>query len=326
MIIMDDVVVRPAYPRHSLPNRRRKKCVKEKKQLLTTLRLQLIVAIMVIMAAGAVKSINSPITNYITDRIRITLTEEMDISGIRNWMSGIISNLENGRTTDNDTENTAVPVSADIFAPEDFDEAKIDYGGIIEDNDEQPGDDSNVLEESDESNNEMEISSNTNNKLETSNSNRQNENTSDTTNNNTDSNNDSTAKTVALAVPVSGVIGSPFGERVHPTKGVEKFHYGIDIKANSGVPIKAALDGEVIEATYEVTYGNFVKVKHSDGLSTLYAHCSVLTVKKGQKVKKGQVIARVGSTGDSTGPHLHFEVHKNGTHVDPLTYIKVPAK
>jgi murein DD-endopeptidase MepM/ murein hydrolase activator NlpD len=77
------------------------------------------------------------------------------------------------------------------------------------------------------------------------------------------------------------------------------------------------LNGEVLEATYEVTYGNFVKIKHDDDLTTIYAHCSVLSVKKGQKVKKGQVIAKVGSTGDSTGPHLHFEVLKNGSPVIP---------
>jgi len=127
----------------------------------------------------------------------------------------------------------------------------------------------------------------------------------------------------SFIIPVGGIIGSFFGERVHPIKKTIIFHKGIDIEALSGTPIKAAYDGEVVEAGSEATYGNYIKIKHIDGLSTLYAHCSKLLVNKGQKVKKGDIIAEVGATGAADGPHLHFEVRKDNEVVNPLDYIEL---
>jgi murein DD-endopeptidase MepM/ murein hydrolase activator NlpD len=125
----------------------------------------------------------------------------------------------------------------------------------------------------------------------------------------------------SFLIPVGGIIGSFYGERLHPIKNTTLFHKGIDIEAQSGTPIKASYDGEVIEADQEASYGNYVKLKHIDGLTTLYAHCSKLLVSKGQKVSKGDVIAEVGATGAANGPHLHFEVRKDNTTVNPLDYI-----
>ncbi len=322
---MDDVIVRPAYPRHSLHNRRRRKNNKEKSAFLTTFKRQLIIAVMVLLAAAAVKSIKSPITYYITERIKFSLVQEMDLNGINSKIAGFIGGQENSVSTysSDENEDTGVPASADIYVPLEYDD-KIDYGGLVEEDVEQAADSSYGEETILDSSNENETIHDSSSENETT-SDGSKENVSDDSNAKKGTV-ENTAKPVALAIPVSGVMSSSFGERLHPTKGVEKFHNGVDIKANSGVPIKAALDGEVIEATYEITYGNFVKIKHDDGLTTIYAHCSVLSVKKGQKVKKGQVIAKVGSTGDSTGPHLHFEVLKNGSPVNPLNYIKVPAK
>jgi len=127
----------------------------------------------------------------------------------------------------------------------------------------------------------------------------------------------------SFIIPVGGIIGSFFGERVHPIKKTIIFHKGIDIEAQSGTPIKAAYDGEVVEAGSEATYGNYIKIKHVDGLSTLYAHCSKLLVNKGQKVSKGDIIAEVGATGAADGPHLHFEVRKDNEAVNPLDYIEL---
>jgi murein DD-endopeptidase MepM/ murein hydrolase activator NlpD len=98
-------------------------------------------------------------------------------------------------------------------------------------------------------------------------------------------------------------------------------HTGIDISAHSGTPIKAAAGGEVVFAGWWGGYGNVVIIDHGGGISTLYAHCSAIYVRKGQSVSQGEVIAAVGSTGLSTGPHLHFEVRKNGKPVDPLGYL-----
>ncbi|HCD10447.1 MAG TPA: metalloendopeptidase [Thermoanaerobacter sp.] len=123
-------------------------------------------------------------------------------------------------------------------------------------------------------------------------------------------------------VPSSNVITSPFGMRLHPVLGVYRMHTGIDIAANTGASIVAAADGQVIFSGYYRGYGDTVIIDHGDGISTLYAHNSALLVKEGDTVKRGQVIAKAGSTGLSTGPHLHFEVRKNGVPVNPMDWLK----
>lgn len=117
-------------------------------------------------------------------------------------------------------------------------------------------------------------------------------------------------------------ISSRFGTRIDPISGEIKTHGGTDIAAPLGTPILAAADGVVVTATWHNSYGYYVKIKHDDTYSTLYAHCSALHVSVGQMVKQGQVIADCGSTGYSTGPHCHFEVIQNGVRVDALMFYK----
>lgn len=119
-------------------------------------------------------------------------------------------------------------------------------------------------------------------------------------------------------MPAQGEINSGFGYRIHPVFRIRKFHTGIDISSDYGSPIVAAEEGLVIFSGWWGGYGKVVMIDHGGGIITLYAHCSVLLVSEGQKVRRGEVIARVGSTGISTGPHLHFEVRKNGVPVNPL--------
>ncbi|MFV0516883.1 MAG: murein hydrolase activator EnvC family protein [Aminipila sp.] len=126
-----------------------------------------------------------------------------------------------------------------------------------------------------------------------------------------------------MAWPAPGVtrITSPFGYRIHPILKVKKLHTGIDIGAPSGTTIVAANDGTVIKAGWNNSYGNVVMVDHGGGIVTLYAHNSSLLVSTGDVVSRGQAISKSGSTGQSTGPHLHFEVRVNGDYKDPKAWV-----
>lgn len=122
--------------------------------------------------------------------------------------------------------------------------------------------------------------------------------------------------------PASTYITSSFGNRLHPILKSWIFHTGLDIGCSSGKDILAAASGKVIMAQVYGGYGNCVMIDHGGGIVTLYGHASKLCVSKGDVVKRGQVVAKVGSTGRSTGPHLHFEVRKNGEYVNPMKYFK----
>lgn len=121
--------------------------------------------------------------------------------------------------------------------------------------------------------------------------------------------------------PANGSITSRFGNRVHPILGYRRFHAGIDFGASYGTTIRAADSGQVIFAGWYGGYGRSVIVNHGGGITTLYAHSSRLLVSEGMTVQQGQAIATVGSSGLSTGPHLHFEVRRNGSPVNPLDYL-----
>ena len=125
-----------------------------------------------------------------------------------------------------------------------------------------------------------------------------------------------------LTWPVPGHrrISSPFGIRQHPVFGVMRAHNGIDIPAPHGVSVVAADRGTVITSSYNSSFGNFIVISHGN-MNTLYAHLSTRSVRVGDTVQRGQVIGRVGSTGISTGPHLHFEVHVNGQRVNPQRFL-----
>lgn len=122
-------------------------------------------------------------------------------------------------------------------------------------------------------------------------------------------------------VPSSGRITSTFGNRESPTAGASTNHKGIDIGAPSGSNIIATMSGEVVTATYSVSAGNYIMLYHGDGLYSVYMHSSKLLVSVGDNVKQGDTIALVGSTGYSTGPHLHFAIIKDGSYVNPQNYV-----
>ena len=121
--------------------------------------------------------------------------------------------------------------------------------------------------------------------------------------------------------PVCGTISSPFGYREHPVEGEERFHYGVDLAADTGTTVSCFADGTVTAVGESSSYGKYCIVTHSGGYATLYAHCSRITVSSGAEVARGEKIAEVGETGMATGPHLHFELHQNGAYLNPIYYV-----
>jgi murein DD-endopeptidase MepM/ murein hydrolase activator NlpD len=122
--------------------------------------------------------------------------------------------------------------------------------------------------------------------------------------------------------PIMGRITSEFGKRENPIHGGMEFHFGLDIATHSGTPVKATADGIVSFSGWSAGNGNLVVIEHGFGYSTLYAHNSSNAVKVGQRIKRGDIIANVGSTGNTTGPHLHYEIWHNGKPVNPIGFIK----
>jgi murein DD-endopeptidase MepM/ murein hydrolase activator NlpD len=118
-------------------------------------------------------------------------------------------------------------------------------------------------------------------------------------------------------------VSSAYGWRIHPVYGYKKFHYGVDLAASSGTPIVASRSGKVTTAKYSSSAGYYVTLDHGDGFSSQYMHMTHYIVKNGQQVQASEVIGYVGSTGASTGPHLHFSILYKGSHVNPANYIKI---
>ena len=122
-------------------------------------------------------------------------------------------------------------------------------------------------------------------------------------------------------LPVPGLIGGGFGWRRDPFTGAKQFHRGVDVSAPPGTPVFAPADGIVLAADREGGYGNVLTISHGDGMVTRYGHLSAFKAKAGQEVRRGDTIAMVGSSGRSTGPHLHYEVLLEGRQVDPMAYV-----
>ena len=153
---------------------------------------------------------------------------------------------------------------------------------------------------------------------------QQNNSSSGSSSNDTSNSSQTTSSSYRWPLKVSGRITSYFGNRNSPTAGASSYHKGIDVGAPTGTEIVAANSGTVTTAGYSSAMGNYVMVYHGNSTFTVYMHCNSLKVSKGQQVSKGQTIATVGSTGISTGPHLHFGISVNGTYVDPLKYVSQP--
>lgn len=141
---------------------------------------------------------------------------------------------------------------------------------------------------------------------------------------NSGSTSSSTVGGISWKVPINyTAFTSPFGNRTHPVYGGTRFHYGVDLAAPTGTPIYATRSGTVSIATYGSSGGYYVQINHGDGYRSIYMHMTHYVVSVGQNVTQGQVIGYCGSTGASTGPHLHFGISYNGSYVNPANYIRI---
>ncbi len=121
--------------------------------------------------------------------------------------------------------------------------------------------------------------------------------------------------------PTFGRISSGYGNRKHPISGKRDFHYGVDLANKSGTPVYATAAGKVLKTGRTARMGRYIKLRHDFGFETVYGHLSRIQVTDGQTIEKGQIIGRIGNTGDSTGPHLHYEVHRYNRYRDPAKYF-----
>lgn len=303
---MDNVIARSRYPRHSISNSRKKRNVRESGSFREKVALQTLICILILMTALIIKTMNNPVTSFLKEKVSNMLAYNIETQSLYQSIEGLISGITKNKIQDQeDKVDELDPVSKAIPASSGF-----DMGGQASD----PEAESIGLAG-------VEPQANKSSGLTSNSSSAQNL----TSRSQIAGIEISTSKSLFI-VPVEGSIGSAYGERIDPFTKKLKIHKGIDIEANHGASIKAALSGEILEAAKEPTLGNYIKLKHDGGVTTVYAHCSQLLVKKGQKVKQGDIIARVGDTGASIGAHLHFEIWKDGKDVNPTSYIKVPVQ
>ena len=284
---MEEVMARSRYAHHTVPGRKRKRVVRENGGLPRVIARQLLIALILLLAAGITKSVNTPVTNFISEKVQLVLQQNIELKSIYDYMDKAVVNLKNSIAP---SSNDALQAREDDSAAETgAKEATDSIDNIAAADKPSIGDITSEPETSVLSANYV-----------------------------------SEPQTVTdMLTPVSGILSSPWGERTDPLTGKLKFHEGIDIEANKGASIKAVLDGTVEEAGSSPSYGNYVKLGHDGGLETVYAHCSILNVKMGEAVKQGEVVAKAGDTGASVGVHLHFEVLKDGQPMNPLNYISL---
>lgn len=317
--IMDEMLVRPKYSRQT--NIQRKKKRPDENDMMSTVFAVKMLAVVVFLSVFALcKAANTPATNIFISKVRDITTENFDA----NKYLSVAVNALGIKLPGKDSVLPGTTAQATEHAS-DASEAVQTTAGQIN----NLIDDNNIINQVDNQNNiqavQPDVKANTEKDQTPSVDERGTISSSidDTINamNQVPILGEADIKVLAdkysFVVPIKGEIESPFGIRTDPLSGHTAFHSGIDIKANMGTSIKAALDGEVTEVGSSPEYDNYVKVKHNDGIYTVYAHCSILVAKKGQKVKQGDILAKVGDTEGLSGAYLHFEVWKNDKAVDP---------
>lgn len=294
---VDELIVRPKYSHHT--STQRKKRVEPNNDLLSTVfAAKLLVAVIFLSVFALCNAANTPTTNFIISKVKVIATSNYDVNKYL----------------------IKVATGIGIKLPENTPAVQVVSGG---NNLASEVTDNQVRIDNKEVQNQGEKISN-----------KSGVNNNDITTGSTDpvaqiqTVEDVEIKAIAdkfsFIMPIKGDITSTFGTRTDPLSGDSEFHSGIDIKANMGTSIKAALGGEVIEVGSNPQYHKYIKIKHNDGIETVYAFCSILIAKNGQKVNQGDVVAKVGDTEGISGSDLHFEIWKNNKAVDPeklLNYL-----
>lgn len=265
--------------------------------------------------------------SFAIEKIKPIISEDTDFAGIYNQIDELVKNIGNTINTDenskesqnninneNRTDNQSTTNNENII-----DQNYVNTGNVddtISENNKQA---ENIIESQDNTVNLEEIKGQDGDELK-ENNNMQNEDNNNE-NNKELSDVDFIKANANLVKPISGTITSKYGER-DPTSIISANHEGVDIGANFGEDIKAAMSGTVELTSSEGGYGNHLIIANGE-ISTLYAHCSKIVVNQGEYIEQGQKIAEIGSTGNSTGPHLHFEIRRNNKPVDPQQIVEL---
>lgn len=305
---MDDIVIRPRYPRRSVTGKKRKKYSAEKSSINVLLARQIFVSLLILIIAFAAKHAGSPLAVTVQEKIKYALTANIDIGGVLSSIEKSFSDSWNSKSIDGNTSAATGQVTGQTTV-----QTSDSVSGQVSDQSQVAG--QNKSSSQSQASGQLPGSANTDSNS-TGSSAAQADDASVAASG-------SSGSIVMVTAPLKGKLSSAFGERTDPVTGIAKMHEGIDIEADKGESIVAALGGTVVEAGVSKTYGNYIKIKHQGNLTTVYAHCSSIAVVEGQTVKQGQVIAEVGSTGASIGDHLHFEIWNNGKAVNPLDYVSI---
>lgn len=304
---MDNAITKPRFQNQSFGGIKKKRrgtpiSIREK------IGYQIAISVLILLLSAIIKNADTSVTNYISDKITSTITYNFDVGDIPQYSEGVIGKLfgkddsqiinPNVDSKDNKAvSNEDMPVKGDV------------------------GNKTSAVDTT-KSTPDSSIAASTDNKSNVSNK-------TESTVSKEDTSVKSTTEVIhpgVLITPITGTLSGVFGDRVDPLTQKIKPHKGVDIEAANGTEVKAAAAGIVLESAFEKTLGNYVKIEHSNGMYTIYAQCSQLIAKKGQRVNQGDSIAKVGNVGSTLGADLHFEVWKDGKAVNPLEYIKVPEK
>jgi murein DD-endopeptidase MepM/ murein hydrolase activator NlpD len=287
---MEELIVRPKYSRQTGTQRRKRK-ISENDLLSTVFAAKLLIVVVFLSVFALCKAANTPATNLFISKIKEITTSNYDVNKyIKSAADALgISLPEKGVPSKNN--QAASDVGSNNVT------GSVDKNESPKDRDASTGTEANVGDAA-SAPGQVQILP--------------------------DADIKNIAGKYSFIIPLKGNIASGFGTRTDAFSGNTEFHSGIDIEANMGASIKAALSGEIAEADSNPQYGKYIKIRHNGGISTIYAHCSLLVAKKGQKVNQGDVIAKVGDTEGLSGSYLHFEVWKDDKAVDPqklLNYL-----